>query len=309
MMTQDSDFRIYSFSTINASRQFNYIQSLTADEIFNYNSNIVLGAVSANEYEYAFLGLSNGPNYLTDASANKIIINTFNPTTQILQTKLITNFYGLTLDLVLSITSFTYNNFGGFTNSLIINGGPLFISVINSNSVIEFDWAASNVGSVSYLPQTVAIISGNIAENVALGIPSELIDDVNLRLALKIAALDDWVETLPLRSKTNIGEQGINFSGGQLQRIGIARAVYNRPGLIVLDEPTSSLDEETEGAFLEMLRLLRGQTTFLMITHKLAMLDHVDDVLLLEEAGKKVTARLLDPISDSTLKNKIVLEE
>ena len=171
------------------------------------------------------------------------------------------------------------------------------------------DWAASNVGSVSYLPQTVAIISGNIAENVALGIPSELIDDVKLRLALKIAALDDWVETLPLRSKTNISEQGINFSGGQLQRIGIARAVYNRPGLIVLDEPTSSLDEETEGAFLEMLRLLRGQTTFLMITHKLAMLDHVDDVLLLEEAGKKVTARLLDPISDPTFKNKIILED
>lgn len=171
------------------------------------------------------------------------------------------------------------------------------------------DWAASNVGSVSYLPQTVAIISGNIAENVALGIPSELIDDVKLRLALKIAALDDWVETLPLRSKTNISEQGINFSGGQLQRIGIARAVYNRPGLIVLDEPTSSLDEETEGAFLEMLRLLRGQTTFLMITHKLAMLDHVDDVLLLEEVGKKVTARLLDPISDPTFKSKIILED
>lgn len=152
MMTQDTDFRIYSYSTINASRKFNYIQSLTTDEIFDYNSNITLGAVSANEYEYAFLGLSNGPNYLTDASANKIIINTFNPTTQMLQTKLITNFYSLTLDQLLSITSFTYNNFGGFTNSLIVNIGGinrnLFISVTSSNSVIEFDWAESNVQKI-----------------------------------------------------------------------------------------------------------------------------------------------------------------
>ena len=171
------------------------------------------------------------------------------------------------------------------------------------------DWTESNHGSVSYLPQAVAIVSGNIAENVALGIPSELIDESNLKLALKIAALDDWVETLPLGSKTNIGEKGLNFSGGQLQRIGIARAVYNRPGLIVLDEPTSSLDEETEGAFLKMLALMHGKTTFVMITHKLAMLDHVDDVLLLEETANKVTARLMDPLSALNLKDKSVFEE
>ena len=171
------------------------------------------------------------------------------------------------------------------------------------------DWTESNHGSVSYLPQAVAIVSGNIAENVALGIPSELIDESNLKLALKIAALDDWVETLPLGSKTNIGEKGLNFSGGQLQRIGIARAVYNRPGLIVLDEPTSSLDEETEGAFLKMLALMHGKTTFVMITHKLAMLDHVDSVLLLEEAANEVTSRLMDPKSALNLKDKSIFEE
>ena len=171
------------------------------------------------------------------------------------------------------------------------------------------DWIGSNFGSVSYLPQSVAIISGNIAENIALGIPSELIDDSKLRLALKIAALDDWVETLPLGSKTNISEKGLNFSGGQLQRIGIARAVYDRPSLIVLDEPTSSLDEDTEGAFLEMLALLHGKTTFIMITHKLAMLDHVDDVLLLEDNTNRVTAHLMDPKSALSLKGESIFED
>jgi len=171
------------------------------------------------------------------------------------------------------------------------------------------DWVGSNLGSVSYLPQSVAIVSGSIAENVALGIPSELIDESNLQLALKIAALDEWVEALPLGSKTNIGEKGLSFSGGQLQRIGIARAVYGRPGLIVLDEPTSSLDEETEGAFFKMLALLQGDTTIVMITHKLAMLDHVDDVLLLEEAAHGVITRLMDPKSALGLKNKNIFEE
>lgn len=171
------------------------------------------------------------------------------------------------------------------------------------------DWIGSNFGSVSYLPQSVAIVSGNIAENIALGIPSEFIDDTKLRQALKIAALDDWVRTLPLGSKTNISEKGLNFSGGQLQRIGIARAVYDRPGLIILDEPTSSLDEETESAFLEMLALLHGKTTFIMITHKLAMLDYVDDVLLLEDNTNTVTAHLMDPKSALSLKGKSIFED
>ena len=151
MMTQDTEFRIYSYSTINATRQFNYIQSLTADEIFNYNSNIVLGAVSANEYEYAFLGLSNGPNYLTEPYDNKIIINTFNPTTKSLQTKLITQFFEYTFDNLNSIKTFTYNNFGGFTLSFNINAlgsRNIFVS-LTSNNTIDFDWKSSNLQKVA----------------------------------------------------------------------------------------------------------------------------------------------------------------
>ena len=149
MMTQDSDFRIYSYSTINASRKFNYIQSLTTDEIFNYNSNIVLGAVSANEYEYAFLGLSNGPNYLTDKYDNKIIINTFNPTTQMLQTKLITTYFRKFINLT-SVTSFTYNNFGGFTCAITSNNltGNHIYAFQNSNTDIEVDYDGSNIFKV-----------------------------------------------------------------------------------------------------------------------------------------------------------------
>jgi ABC-type multidrug transport system fused ATPase/permease subunit len=165
-------------------------------------------------------------------------------------------------------------------------------------------WMELNLRSVSYLPQAVVVVSGSIAENIALGIPSELIDEEKMLLALKVATLQDWVNTLPFGSKTMIDEMGLNFSGGQLQRIGIARAIYDTPGLIVLDEPTSSLDEETEAAFLKMLSLLHGKTTFIVITHKLTTLDHVDDVLVLEKSVNKVTARLMRPESALGLKDK-----
>lgn len=149
MMTQDSDFRLYNYSTIGSSRQFNYIQTITTDEVFNYNSNIILGAVAANEYEYAFLGLSNGPNYLTDPSDNKIIINTFNPTTKTLETKLITNYFGKFIKPT-SVTSFTYNNFGGFTCAITSNNltGNHFFAIKNSNTRLEFDYTSSNIFKV-----------------------------------------------------------------------------------------------------------------------------------------------------------------
>jgi len=180
---------------------------------------------------------------------------------------------------------------------------------VTLNKKFPRDWTEANPGSVSYLPQSVAIVSGNIEENIALGVPSELINQDKLLLALKIAALENWVQTLPLGLKTSISENGLNFSGGQIQRIGIARAVYDRPGLIVLDEPTSSLDEETEKVFFEMLTLLQGKTTFVIITHKLSMLDHVDDVLLLEENAEGVTVRLMDPKSALSLRGKRIFEE
>jgi ABC-type bacteriocin/lantibiotic exporter with double-glycine peptidase domain len=117
------------------------------------------------------------------------------------------------------------------------------------------------------------------------------------------------VESLPLGLKTNVGEKGFNFSGGQLQRIGIARAVYSSPSLIVLDEPTSSLDQETENAFLKMLRLLHGQTTFVMITHKNDTFNYVNEVILLEENANVVTARMMDTASFLSLKRQITNEE
>jgi ATP-binding cassette subfamily C protein len=140
----------------------------------------------------------------------------------------------------------------------------------------------SSNGRVSYLPQSVQIIEGTIAENIALGIDKEDIDIDKIHESLRVAALDGLVESFPKGIYTPLRESGSNLSGGQLQRIGIARAIYDQPGLIVLDEPTSSLDEETEGAFLSMLATLKNKTTFLIISHRMNLLQFVDEVVVIK---------------------------
>ena len=165
---------------------------------------------------------------------------------------------------------------------------------IKLNGQSPINQIAARNGSVSYLPQNIAVVSGSIAENIALGLPIKSLDASKLSVALEVAALNDWVMSLPQGVNTRIDESGLNFSGGQLQRIGIARAVYSRPDLIILDEPTSSLDKETENAFLGMLTKLRGHATILIITHKVTTLDYVDNVIILEQLGNKVKARFMD---------------
>ena len=103
--------------------------------------------------------------------------------------------------------------------------------------------------------------------------------------ALEIAQLSDFVERLEDGINTNVGESGSALSGGQRQRLGIARAMLTKPKLVVLDEATSALDSETEAAFSAALNLMRGETTIVMIAHRLTTVANADQVIYLE-AGK-----------------------
>jgi ABC-type multidrug transport system fused ATPase/permease subunit len=124
-------------------------------------------------------------------------------------------------------------------------------------------------GAVSYVPQDVVIAAGTIRENIALGYPSEVATDDLVIGALKVAHLDKFVADLPHGLDTQVGERGAKISGGQRQRLGIARAMFTRPHLLVLDEATSSLDGETEASIANAIHALRGLTTVVMIAHRL----------------------------------------
>lgn len=150
-------------------------------------------------------------------------------------------------------------------------------------------------GAVSYVPQDVSISASSIRENVALGYPSEAATDELVMSALKVANLDDFVSGLPDGVDTAVGERGAKISGGQRQRLGIARAMFTRPHLLVLDEATSSLDGETEAGISEAIHALRGSTTVVMIAHRLSTVRNADIVVYLSE-GKVMATGSFDEV-------------
>jgi len=134
-------------------------------------------------------------------------------------------------------------------------------------------------GAVSYVPQDVIISNGTVRENVSLGFPLELASDEIVWRALELAQLSDFVKSLPSGLETRVGDRGTKISGGQRQRLGIARAMFTKPMLLVLDEATSSLDGETESNISDSINHLHGKVTVLMIAHRLSTVRHADRVI------------------------------
>jgi ATP-binding cassette subfamily C protein len=139
--------------------------------------------------------------------------------------------------------------------------------------------------SVSYVPQKPGLVSGTISENVALGIDKSQVDESLVHESLALAHLTEVVSNLPERINTNLGKYQDVLSGGQIQRLGLARALYSNPGLLVMDEATSALDAESESEIAKALNQIRGKITVVLIAHRLNTVQHADRVFLID-SGK-----------------------
>ncbi len=140
------------------------------------------------------------------------------------------------------------------------------------------DWNREDVGPhIGYLPQDIELFPGTVAENIARfgSVDADRVVD-----AAQLAGAHQVILELPQGYDTPIGPAGVNLSGGQRQRIGLARAFYGRPPLIVLDEPTSNLDAEGEGAVRQAMEALRGQSTMIVIAHRPAVLGGTDQLMV-----------------------------
>ena len=160
-----------------------------------------------------------------------------------------------------------------------------------TDGVIEF--RGSNRGltnqphlaGVSYVPQRPGLVSGTILENIALAENAAEVDRPQALEALRLAHLLDIIESLPDGLDTPLGKLQDGLSGGQMQRLGLARALYTKPGLLVMDEATSALDAESEAIIQEALDEMRGRVTVILIAHRLNTIQHADRVILID-SGK-----------------------
>jgi ABC-type multidrug transport system fused ATPase/permease subunit len=138
---------------------------------------------------------------------------------------------------------------------------------------------------VGYVPQRVALFDGSVAQNVALTWEKDY-DADRVVQALRRAHISEIAQR-PGGLEERLGERGSSVSGGQQQRLGIARALYTDPLVMVMDEATSSLDTATENRVVESMNELRGQVTFITVAHRLATIRHYDQVCYLDEGRIK----------------------
>ncbi|MDR2590995.1 MAG: ABC transporter ATP-binding protein/permease [Oscillospiraceae bacterium] len=148
------------------------------------------------------------------------------------------------------------------------------ISYKGMYSTLDRIWSKS----FGYIPQQIYLLDETILKNVAFGIDENMIEEIKVWKALEQAQIADFVRTLPDGLETIIGDRGIRLSGGQRQRISIARALYEDPPILVLDEATSSLDDDTETAVMEAITGFHGKKTIIIVAHRLSTIEHCDIV-------------------------------
>ena len=169
---------------------------------------------------------------------------------------------------------------------------------IEINGVSPEDAISNWPGSISYVPQNVYITPGTVKENISLGFEIELANEDLIWTCIKLAQLTDVVSEFPFGIDTELGEHGTKISGGERQRIGIARALFTSPKILVLDESTSSLDSQTEKKFSDSITNLRTKTTVLIIAHRLSTVKAVDKVVYIDN-GRVLSVGTFDQVKNN----------
>lgn len=137
--------------------------------------------------------------------------------------------------------------------------------------------------NIGYIQQSNYLMDERVFRNIAFGIPDDKVDKEKLNEVVEAAQLTELINRLPNGLRSKVGERGIRISGGQQQRIAIARALYNDPQVLVMDEATSALDNITEKYVIEAIERLRGDRTIIMIAHRLTTVRNCDIIYMLNE--------------------------
>lgn len=154
-------------------------------------------------------------------------------------------------------------------------------NVLNSNFLIR---SFQNI--ISYVPQHTYLMDESIKNNIAIGVRDDSIDEIKINYAVDSSGLKEFVDNLPNKINTVVGERGSRISGGERQRLGIARSLYFDSDIIIFDESTNSLDRDTEERIMNIIYSLKGIKTIFIITHKREILKDCNKIFSINK--KKV---------------------
>jgi ABC-type bacteriocin/lantibiotic exporter with double-glycine peptidase domain len=168
-----------------------------------------------------------------------------------------------------------------FLGLLKPSSGEIIIDGVNSKNIKDWN---QNVG---YVPQNIYLTDDTIFNNIAFGVGKDSLKSQKVKKAIEKSQLQNFVKKLPYKENTIVGEKGVRLSGGQIQRIGIARALYHEPSILVLDEASSALDYDTEINLMAAINLLQGKTTMLIVTHRISTVQNCDKIIEIENGKIK----------------------
>ena len=154
---------------------------------------------------------------------------------------------------------------------------------------------------VSYMPQEAVLINDSLAKNIALGVNDAEINYEKLNRAIDISCSKEFIDKLPNKEKTILGQDGLRLSGGQAQRICMARALYKNFEILLMDEPTSSIDNELENHIFEKLFKLCSDKTIIVSLHKLELLNRFDYIMVLDNNKLLNYQKIVDIYNSPTL--------
>jgi ABC-type bacteriocin/lantibiotic exporter with double-glycine peptidase domain len=184
-----------------------------------------------------------------------------------------------------SITAFIGSTGSGKTTLINIILGiiqPISGEILVDKKVVNLNnlnWKKK----IGYVPQRIFLNDDSIKNNIAFGVPIKEISLDKINYAVYESQLDSYIKGLKDGIETIVGENGIQLSGGQIQRIGIARALYNKPEILILDEATSNLDSETEKRLISSIINMSKKTTIIMVSHQDRPLKMCDSIFKIEE--------------------------
>ncbi len=150
------------------------------------------------------------------------------------------------------------------------------------DNIVTDENRANMLKSIGYVSQTTSLQQKSIVENIAVGIDAKYIDYDRIKKVSRIVELDELIKQLDDSYETDIGEKGVKISGGQRQKIGIARALYLQPSILILDESTNALDTVSESRIIKNIKKFNKDITIIMITHRISALKLSDTILMLK---------------------------